>query len=153
MYGAVGFEVTGEDIKDILFGGTKVDGASLASRSFIQFQDISAKCGISATVNGNMNLAGVAELGVVNGSIAFGFGLGVEEISPRIYFKDISSTLLALRKNAQWRSVGVMDISLPLSLSLPNVGRGLSLHPLVTMTDANLFDSVPPSISLDLNLE
>lgn len=149
----VGFEVTGEDLKNILFGSTTLDGAFLGSRSFIQFDDISAKCGISASVEGTMNLEGVAELVVTDGNIGFAFGLGVEEISSRIYFKDISSTLLALRKNAQWRSVGVMDIALPLSLSLPNVGKGLVLDSLVTLTDSNLFDSEPPEISLDLNLE
>ena len=46
-----------------------MDGPFIGSRSFIQFEDISAKCSISATVNGNMALADVAELGVTDGKI------------------------------------------------------------------------------------
>lgn len=153
LNGAVGFDITGTDIKNILFGDSKVDGAYLASNAFIQFEDISAKSSISATVDGIVSLAGVAELGIQKGSVAFGFGLGIDQLSEKIYFKDITSTALALRQKASWRKIGVMDISLPLSLELPNIGNALSLHPLVTITDGDLFDTETPSITLDLNLE
>ena len=86
-------------------------------------------------------------------STALGFGIGIEEVSEKIHFDKISSTLLALRQGPSWRKVGVMDISLPLSMSLTILGNGLSLDPLVTITDDNLFDTNAPDISLDLNLE
>jgi hypothetical protein len=94
----VGFELQGDEFIQI----PSMTAAQLASRSFIQFDDISAKFTTTARASGDMDIANVGSIGVENATISFAFGLGIVEISDKIYFKDISSALIALRENAQW---------------------------------------------------
>ena len=146
----VGFEVTGEDFVQI----PSMSAAQIASRSFIQFDDISAKFTTTARITGSMDIAGIGSIGVKNGTVAFGFGLGVVEISDKLYFSEIASTLLALKERAVWQNVGVMDITLPIDATIEFADAlGVTLSPLISITSPNLFTSELPSMSIDLNLE
>ena len=161
MHCVVGFEITGSDFKDILFGGKgSPSGTDIADRSFLQLEDISAKFEASTRVSGSLNLAGAATIGVDDGSISLALGIGMEESSERIYFRNITSTLLVLRQNATWRKVGVMDASLPVSfgVDLPSSGfqevlDNLSnLKPIISIIDNDLFGPDSPQISIDFDI-
>ena len=128
--------------------------AQIAARSFIQFDDISAKFTTTARASGDMDIASVGSIGVENATITFAFGLGIVEISDKIYFNEISSALIALRENAQWQKVGVMDITIPVIATIEFAeGIDLSLSPIISITSPDLFTPDYPSISVDLNLE
>jgi hypothetical protein len=146
----VGFEVEGDEFVSI----PSMTRAQIASRSFIQFDDISAKFSTTARVSGNMDIAGIGNIGVENATINFAFGFGIVEISDKIYFSEISSMLLALKDLAVWQKVGVMDISLPLIATIEFAdGFDLTLGPLISITCPDLFTPEFPSMSIDLNLE
>jgi hypothetical protein len=150
MGATVGFEVQGDEFIQI----PSMTKAQLASRSFIQFDDISAKFTTTARASGDMAIAGVGKIGVENATISFAFGLGIVEISDKIYFNEISSALIALRENAQWQKVGVMDITIPVVATIEFAdGIGLTLSPIISITSSDLFTPDYPSFSVDLNLE
>lgn len=142
----VGFEIAGTDLANI----TGFSAADIASRAFIQFEDVSAKFTASAQVSGSLDIAGVSTLTLDEGSVALGFGIGIEEASPRIYFPNISSTLLTLRQEAQWRRVGAVDISLPISFTIND--DTLSLNPIITISDDNLFDTQAATVAIDFDI-
>lgn len=150
MGATVGFEVQGDEFIQI----PSMTQAQMASRSFIQFDDISAKFSTSARASGDMDIANVGSIGVENATIAFAFGLGIVEISDKIYFNEISSVLIALKENALWQKVGVMDISIPVTATIefaPDLD--LTLNPIISITCPDLFTPDFPSIAVDLNLE
>lgn len=125
----------------------------IALRSFIQFDDISAKFATTARVSGDMNIAGIGNINLENSTISFAFGLGMVEISDKIYFNEISSVPLIL-KDLKWQTAGVMDATLKISANIEfGEGLDLSLGPLISITSPDLFTPDFPSVSLDLNLE
>jgi hypothetical protein len=145
----VGFELQGDEFIQI----PSMTTAQLASRSFIQFDDISAKFTTTARASGDMDIANVGSIGVENATISFAFGLGIVEISDKIYFKDISSALIALKEEATWQKVGVMDISIPVMATIEFAESiGLTLRPIISITSSNIFTPDLPWISVDLNL-
>ena len=162
----VGFEITAEDTKDILFGNTNLTALEIASKAFIQFEDVSAKFAVSASVSGSLDLAGVATINVDDGSLAFALGLGLDQASDKLYFNELKSTILALRQGslrqpASWRKVGVLDASLEISFD-PNFGSddfaqvlGTLDDPslVISVTDDDLFGSDAPKFSIDFDLE
>ena len=128
--------------------------AQIASRSFIQFDDISAKFATTARASGYMDIASVGNIGIENATISFAFGLGVVEISDKIYFNEISSVILALKQHAKWQKVGMMDITIPLFAAIEFTdGIDLNLSPIISITSPDLFTPDLPSISVDLNLQ
>ena len=156
----VGFEITSEDIKDILFGDVNITASELASKAFIQFEDVSAKCAVSASVSGSLSLAGVATINVDDGSLALALGLGLDQASERIYFNQLKSTALALRQEASWRRVGVLDASLEISFDATGSDgfkqvldtlKNPSLF--ISVTDDDLFGPDSPKFSIDFDLE
>lgn len=125
----------------------------IALRSFIRFDDISAKFATTARVSGDMNIAGIGNINLENSTISFAFGLGMVEISDKIYFNEISSVPLIL-KDLEWQTAGVMDATLKISANIEfGEGLDLSLGPLISITSPDLFTPDFPSVSLDLNLE
>lgn len=142
----VGFEISGIDLASV----ASLNASEIASKAFIQFEDVSAKFAASAQVSGYLDLAGISTLSLTDGSIAFAFGIGIEEASPRIYFPNIASTLLSLRQDASWQKVGAVDISLPIEFDL-QIGLP-SLNPILSITDGNLFDTEKASVSLDFDI-
>lgn len=125
----------------------------IASRSFIRFDDISAKFATTARVSGDMDIAGIGNINLENSTISFAFGLGMVEISDKIYFNEISSVPLTL-KDLEWQTAGVMDATLKISANIEfGEGLDLSLGPLISITSPDLFTPDFPSVSLDLNLE
>ena len=145
----VGFELQGEEFIQI----PSMTQAQIAERAFIQFDDISAKFTTTARASGAMDIAGIGNIGIENATITFAFGLGIVEISEKIYFNNISSTLLALRENAVWQKVGVMDVTLPILASFDFDGIDLTISPIVSITSPDLFTPDYPNFSVDLNLE
>ena len=107
---------------------------------------------MSAIVSANLSLPGIEVLSIENGTISFAFGLGIEEASERIYFPEISSSLMALRQKASWQKVGGMDISLPVNIALPLAGGSLNIKPILSISDKNLFDTVNATVSLDFEI-
>lgn len=150
MVPKVGYDITGEDMKDILFGDTHITVQEIASNAFIEFEDISAKFLASARLSADLNIAEVAGIGIENATAAVGFGIGMEE-SNKIYFNEIDSVVLSLR-DSSWRKVGVLDVSLPISFHLGQVG-GLSLTPILSISSDDLFRGDLPSVSVDFDLE
>ena len=125
----------------------------IASRSFIRFDDISAKFATTARVSGDMDIAGIGNINLEDSTISFAFGLGMVEISDKIYFNEISSVPLIL-KDLEWQTAGVMDATLKISANIEfGEGLDLSLGPLISITSPDLFTPDFPSVSLDLNLE
>jgi hypothetical protein len=62
--------------------------------------------------------------------------------------------LIALRENAQWQKVGVMDITIPVVATIEFADDiDLTLSPIISITSPNLFTPDYPSFSVDLNLE
>lgn len=146
---SVGFELQGSEFTTI----PSMTSTDIASRAFLQFDDVSAKFSATARVSGGMDIAGVTTLGLDNAIIAFAFGLGIAEITEKIYFKDMSSTVAALRKNAKWLKVGGMDISLPVLLSLEALGETLTINPIISISDTDLLGEGEPQMSIELNIE
>jgi hypothetical protein len=127
--------------------------AEIASRAFLQFNDISGKFSTTARASGEIDLSGVGSISIENATIAFAFGLGIIEVSDKIYFNELSSATVALHQNAQWQRVGVMDISIPVVSKIDFSGLGLSLNPIISITSSDLFTPNHLSINADLNLE
>ena len=127
--------------------------AQIASRSFIQFDDVSAKFSTTARISGDMDIAGIGNIGIENATINLAFGFGIVEISEKVYFNEISSVVIALKKFGEWRKVGVMDVTIPIIATI-NFAEDidLSLGPLISISSPDLFTPDIPSISLDLNL-
>ena len=147
---SVGFELQGGEFIQV----PTMTKAQIASRSFIQFDDISAKFATTARASGNMDIASVGNIGVENATISFAFGLGIVEISDKIYFNEISSAILALKNSAKWQKVGMMDITIPIIATIEFAdGIDLNLSPIISITSPDLFTPEFPSISIDLNLE
>ena len=142
LNGAVGFEITAKDINGILFGDKNITALEIASKAFIQFEDVSAKFAVSASVSGSLSLAGVSTINVDDGSLAFAIGLGLDQASNKIYFNQLKSTALALRqKPISWRKVGVLDASLEISVD-PTLGSDAFQQVLTTLGDPSLVISV-----------
>lgn len=148
MSSTVGYDITGEVIKDILFGDSNITVQEIASNAFIEFEDISAKFLASAKLSADLDI-GVANIGIENATAAVGIGIGMEE-SNKIYFSNIDSVLLSLR-DSSWRKVGVLDVSLPINANV-DLG-GLSLTPIFSISSDDLFGVDLPSISVDFDVE
>jgi hypothetical protein len=129
-----------------------MNSTHIAARSFIEFEDVSAKFSTTGRISGEMELPGVGKVEVQNATLAFAFGIGIAESSDRIYFNQIASTLLALRQNAQWLKVGAMDINLPLLADINLGGMGLHLNPLISITCPDLFGLEAPVMRVDLDI-
>lgn len=153
----------------------------IATRSFLQLDDISAKvrCTVVLTVNqsqvywsshpchchlatkfsttarvdGEMDVSGIGSIAVEDATIAFAFGLGVVEISDKIYFADIKNIATTLKKNAQWQHVAVMDVNLPVVAAIELGGLELSLSPIISITSSDLLSLEPPLVRIDLSME
>ena len=158
MHYVVGFDITGGEFKDILFGSKdSPSGADIAERSFLQLEDTSAKFEAFTSISGSLDLADAATIGVDDGSISLALSLGIEESSKTIYLRNVTSTLSALRQNAKWCKVGVMDVSLPVSsgVHLPSGGfqkvldNFSNLNPIISILDSDLFGPDPPQVSID----
>lgn len=152
----VGYDITGEDIKDILFGNATISVQEIASNAFIEFEDISANFVGSARLNATLNLADAADLQaglkIENANAAVGLGIGMEE-SKKIYFNAIDSVLIALR-DSSWRKVAVLDASLPIIANIELGGLGdLTLAPIVAIRSKDLFGPDLPSISVDFDVK
>lgn len=146
----VGFNVLGEEFPQI----PNMTQAMTAARSFIQFDDISAKISTTARVVGDMVIAGIGNIGIENATIALGFGLGMVERSHEIPFKNISSVILALKEVVDWQKVGVMDVTIPINILIEFAeDLNLNVGPLISIISPDLFAPEPPSINVDLNLE
>jgi hypothetical protein len=76
LWHQVGFEVQGDEFFDI----PKMNSSQIASRAFLQFEDVSAKFSVTARCSGDMALASVGSVGVDNATVAFAFGLGLAEV-------------------------------------------------------------------------
>lgn len=62
---SVGFEITGDLMKEVLFNRTfNLDSSFIANRAYLTFEDISAKFELSASVSGDIDLGGSVEVGV-----------------------------------------------------------------------------------------
>lgn len=127
--------------------------AEIASRAFLQFNDISGKFSTTARASGEMGLSGVGSITIENATIVLGVGLGIIEVSDKIYFNELTSTTTALRQNALWQKVGVMDIAIPVVTKIELNGLGLSLNPIISITSSDLFASEHLLMNIDLNLE
>ena len=150
LFTVVGFEVTGDEFVQI-FSMTR---AQIASRSYIQFDDISAKFSTTARVSGDIEIPGIGNIGIENATVSFAFGLGIVEISDKIYLSELSSVLHALKNFAVWQKVGAMDVTLPVVATIEFADDlDLTLNPLISITSPDLFTSDFPSMSIDFNLE
>jgi hypothetical protein len=145
----VGFEIEGHEFLSIF----SMTAAEAASRAFIQFDDISTKFSSTARAFGSMDLANIGNIELANATITFAFGLGILEISDKIYFNKIASAIQALIQNVQWQQVGMMDITLPVIATIDIGNLDLALNPIISITSPDLFSPEYPSMSLDLNLE
>ena len=144
----VGFELQGDEFTQV----PDMSPAEIASRAYVQFNDISAKFTTTARASGDMDIADVGNIGIKNGTIAFSFGLGMIEVADKIYFNEISSVVLAL-KNLEWQTAAVMDVSIPLVATIQFAeDLDLTLSPIISITSSDFFTPGFPVISLDLNL-
>lgn len=145
---------------NILFSSQQLNSSFILNNSFIQFEDISAKFALSASVSGSLNLAGVAALDLKNGTVDLALGLGLDRVSDKIYFSELKSVSTSLRDNASWQKIGVLDVSLPINFDINDVGIGLgnvldeipNLPLIISIRDDDLFSSELPSIGMDLDL-
>jgi hypothetical protein len=150
LYVAVGFELQGSEFIQI----PSMSSAEIASRSFIQFDDISAKFTTTARVSGDMDIASIGNIAISNATIAFGLGLGLVEVSDKIYFSDIASVLTSLAESVEWQKVAAMDATIPIDATIEFAsGLGLTLTPVISITSSDMFASGFPSIGVDLNIE
>lgn len=146
----VGFELQGDEFIQV----PTMSIADIASRSFIQFDDISAKFSATARASGDMDIANIGNIVIDNATIAVAFGLGIVEISDKIYFNEISSALLAMKESAEWQQVGAMDITMPLLATIEFAnGMDISISPIISITSSDLFNTGFPSLNIDLNIE
>lgn len=160
----VGFEVTGLDFKEILFRREDPpSGADIADRSFLQLDDISAKFEASAGLSGSLDIAGAALIDIDDGCLSLTLGLGLEESSEKIYFRNITSSLAAMRQSGKWRKVGILDAFMPVSVSAlsdDSLSAGFrdvlntlpNLKTILSVSDGDLFDSDLPEVSIDFDV-
>ena len=156
----VGFDITPDQVYNFLFSGDSINSSLILDNTFIQFEDISAKFALSASVTGSLDLAGVAALGVDNGTVDLAIGLGMDKVSEKIYFSGLQSVSKSLRDDVTWQKVGVMDVSLPISFRISDVGSGLgdllstipNLPLMIFINDDDLFSIDLPSVGMDLDL-
>ena len=147
---AVGFELHGSEFMQV----TSMTQPQIASRSYIQLVDLSARFTSTARVSGDMDIANIGTIGVNKGIVSFGLGIGIVERTGKIYFNEISSILQVLKSSAEWRTVGVLDAAIPVVATIEFAGDlGLTLNPLISITSSDLFTPELPSMSIDLNLE
>ena len=145
---------------NILFSSQQLNSSFILNNSFIQFEDISAKFVLSARVSGSLNLAGVAALGLEHGTVELALGLGMDKVSDKIYFSELKSVSTSLRDDASWQKIGVIDVSLPISFNISDVGNGLlnvldaipDLPLIISIRDDDLFSPELPSVGMDLDL-
>jgi hypothetical protein len=100
-----------------------------------------------------MDVSGIGSIAVEDATIAFAFGLGVVEISDKVYFADIKNIATTLKKNAQWQHVAVMDINLPVVAAIELGGLELSLSPIISITSPDLLSPKAPLMSIDMSME
>ena len=100
-----------------------------------------------------MDVSGIGSIAVEDATIAFAFGLGVVEISDKVYFADIKNIATTLKKNAQWQHVAVMDVNLPVVAAIELGGLELSLSPIISITSSDLLSLEPPLVRIDLSME
>lgn len=134
----------------MLFGGDKLDASVIADRSFLMLEDASLKFEASTSVSGELDLAGAATIKIEDGSVSMALGLGLDEASEQIYFRNITSAPLALRQ-ASWRKVGVIDASLPANFAI-NIPNFPNLKPIISITDNDLFGPGTPAMSIDFDV-
>jgi hypothetical protein len=143
----------------MLFSGKQSSNQSfILNNSFIQFEDMSAKFSLSASVLGHWNLRGVAL--DVDGTVDFAIGLGLDRMSDKIYFSELKSVGQSLRDNASWQKIGVLDASVIITFDRGVVGKGLrdflhafpKLTPILSIESKDLFSGELPSVKLDLDL-
>jgi len=72
-----GFEITGEKFSDI----SSMNETDVSKKLYLQILEASAKFEVSASVDADLSIAGIADLKVENGTIAFALGIGIEEAS------------------------------------------------------------------------
>lgn len=145
---------------NLLFSSQQLNSSFILNNTFIQFEDISAKFVLSARVSGSLNLAGVAALGLENGTVELALGLGMDKVSDKIYFSELKSVSTSLRDDASWQKIGVIDVSLPISFNISDVGNGLlnvldaipDLPLIISIRDDDLFSPELPSVGMDLDL-
>ena len=145
---AAGFKLQGNELAQV----HAMTPTEVASRAFIQFDDISAKFTATARASGDMDIAGIGNIGIEDGTISFAFGLGMVESSEEIYFNEISSVGVALKK-LEWQTAAVMDITVPIVATIEFADDlDLTLSPIISMTSSDLFTPDLPTMSIDLNL-
>ncbi len=145
---------------NLLFSSQQLNSSFILNNTFIQFEDISAKFVLSARVSGSLNLAGVAALGLEHGTVELALGLGMDKVSDKIYFSELKSVSTSLRDDASWQKIGVIDVSLPISFNISDVGNGLlnildaipDLPLIISIRDDDLFSPELPSVGMDLDL-
>ena len=111
-------------------------------------------------MSGSLNLAGVATLGLVNGTVELALGMGMDRASDKIYFSELKSVSMSLRDDASWQKIGVIDVALPINFDLGYVGTGLgdvlgavpNLPLIISIRDDDLFSPELPSVGMDLDL-
>lgn len=141
----VGCDITGSELKD----ASNLNATGLFKKSFIQVIDASAKFEASAKINGTLNIEDLASLYVEGGSAGLALGVGISEVTSKIYFSEIQSAVQALRQNALWNKVGAIDISLPVNVEIEGL---TSLVPIITISDDYLFDSESVDVSIDFKI-
>ena len=145
---AVGFELQGNEFTQV----SAMTQAEIAQRTYIQFNDISAKFTSTARIFGDMDIADIGNISIEDGTIAFAFGLGMIEVSDKIFLNEISSVPLALKDSAEWQTAAVMDVSITTDVPV-QLAEDLILKPIISITSSDFFTSQLPSISIDLNLQ
>ena len=156
----VGLDITPVQVFNILFSDQQLNSSFILDNTFIQFEDVSAKLALSASVSGSLNLAGVATLGLVNGTVELALGMGMDRVSNKIYFSELKSVSMSLRDDASWQKIGVIDVALPIIFDLDHVGIGLgdvlgaipNLPLIISIRDDDLFSPELPSVGMDLDL-
>ena len=157
----VGIDVTPSEVNNFLFLSQLITVPSfISNNSFIQFEDVSAKLALSASVSGRLNLAGVVELEINDGTVDLVIGLGMDRLTDKIYFSDLKSVVQTLRDKVSWQKIGLIDVSLPIKLKLIDVGSGLSdllskfsnLSTIIICIYDDLFSNELPSVKLDIDL-
>ena len=144
----VGFELHGSEFTQV----PTIAPAEIASRAYIQFNDVSAKFTTTARVFGDMDIANIGNIEIEDGMISFAFGLGMIEMTDKIYFNEVSSVPLALKNTAEWQTAAVMDVSIPIAVTL-SFAEGIILKPVISITSSDLFTpDLPYYMSIDLNL-
>ena len=159
MNHSVGLDITPEQVYNILFSNQTLNASFILNNTFIQFEEISTKFALTSDVSGRLELSGVATLGV-NGTVDLALGLGMDKVSEKIYFSNITSVLASLRDAVSWLKIGVLDVSLPIEFDILDAGAGLgnvlnsipNLPLLMYISDDDLFSPKLPSVGVDLDL-